>query len=327
MIEKLPNRDDKIYKEIENFEDYELSNCIAYEMAIRHSNVKKLLKQIKIPNYHDSSMSNEEQEKESNVKLMLADYGFGIFETFDSPNAGEITTSYTYKSGVDDYVGSVYTNKSNRKEVLEDRVKEGSNILHLDSLALNFARPELSLNYEHSFKVNINLSLPKDELIAFITKIKDDFDKDNSIVTTSFELLGKETLPADEIKDMPKKDLKKVYADMFFVYDYINYLEPIFCNSLEKLKSEMNNILKEINQRKDLDKYDKKSQIEEIKEEYKIDKKEFSKDKIKIGAERIIANDDLIIRASKVERYYKIMKQYIDELKYKELITNIKTSN
>ena len=34
-MNKLPQRDDLIYKEIEEFKDYELTNCIAYEMAIR----------------------------------------------------------------------------------------------------------------------------------------------------------------------------------------------------------------------------------------------------------------------------------------------------
>jgi len=31
----LPKRTDLIYKQIENFEDYEFTYCIAYEMAIR----------------------------------------------------------------------------------------------------------------------------------------------------------------------------------------------------------------------------------------------------------------------------------------------------
>ena len=37
-MNKLPQRDDLIYKEIEEFQDYELTNCIAYEMMIRTDN-------------------------------------------------------------------------------------------------------------------------------------------------------------------------------------------------------------------------------------------------------------------------------------------------
>ena len=34
--DKLPNRADEKYTRIENYEDYEFTHCIAYEMAIRN---------------------------------------------------------------------------------------------------------------------------------------------------------------------------------------------------------------------------------------------------------------------------------------------------
>lgn len=40
--DKLPNRADEKYTRIENYEDYEFTHCIAYEMAIRNEEVKKL---------------------------------------------------------------------------------------------------------------------------------------------------------------------------------------------------------------------------------------------------------------------------------------------
>ena len=40
---KLPKRKDPIYKEIEEFKDYEFTNCIAYEMAIRNKEVQKVI--------------------------------------------------------------------------------------------------------------------------------------------------------------------------------------------------------------------------------------------------------------------------------------------
>ena len=45
MIE-LPKRSDSIYKEIEAFEDYEFTNCIAYEMAIRNKEVINICNKI-----------------------------------------------------------------------------------------------------------------------------------------------------------------------------------------------------------------------------------------------------------------------------------------
>ena len=35
-MKHLPKRKNKVYKAIENFKDFELTNCIAYEMAIRN---------------------------------------------------------------------------------------------------------------------------------------------------------------------------------------------------------------------------------------------------------------------------------------------------
>jgi hypothetical protein len=40
-MDRLPQRDDLIYKEIEEFQDYELTNCVAYEMAIRNKEFEK----------------------------------------------------------------------------------------------------------------------------------------------------------------------------------------------------------------------------------------------------------------------------------------------
>lgn len=47
-------RDDKRYIEIENIKEYELTNCISFEMAIRNKNVQKsILELIAIKNFDD----------------------------------------------------------------------------------------------------------------------------------------------------------------------------------------------------------------------------------------------------------------------------------
>lgn len=43
-MNNLTQRSDLIYKEIEEFQEYELTECIAYEMAIRTYLVKQYLK-------------------------------------------------------------------------------------------------------------------------------------------------------------------------------------------------------------------------------------------------------------------------------------------
>ena len=58
--------------------------------------------------------------------------------------------------------------------------------------------------------------------MAYISKIKDDFDKNNSIIKTPLELLG-ETLEKSDNKKTPKKPKASVYADWFYIYDYWKY--------------------------------------------------------------------------------------------------------
>ena len=88
-------------------------------------------------------------------------------------------------------------------------------------ITTNFKR-ELKINNIPSIKIELNLNLPKEELIAYISKIKDDFDKDNSIIKTPLELLG-ETLEKSDNKKTPKKPKASVYADWFYIYDYWKY--------------------------------------------------------------------------------------------------------
>lgn len=75
-MDKLPQRDDLIYKEIQKFQNYELTNCIAYEMAIRNTEVKELLKEIILyPLYEFSPYEDKhielDEKLEKNFLLIL----------------------------------------------------------------------------------------------------------------------------------------------------------------------------------------------------------------------------------------------------------------
>jgi hypothetical protein len=64
-------------------------------------------------------------------------------------------------------------------------------------------------------KIALNLNLPKNEIIDFISKIKDNYDDKHSIIKTPLELFG-EKLEIG-LKDEKKKNK---WADLFFIYDY-----------------------------------------------------------------------------------------------------------
>jgi hypothetical protein len=88
-------------------------------------------------------------------------------------------------------------------------------------ITTNFKR-ELKINNTPSIKIELNPNLSKEELIAYISKIKDEYDKDNSIIKTPLELLG-ETLEKSDNRKTPKKPKASVYADWFYIYDYWKY--------------------------------------------------------------------------------------------------------
>lgn len=67
-------------------------------------------------------------------------------------------------------------------------------------------------------KILLNLSLPKEEILDFIKKIKNDYDANNSSIKNIFQLLGEEIdMSPQDIEDMSAKE----WADSFFIYDYI----------------------------------------------------------------------------------------------------------
>ena len=91
---------------------------------------------------------------------------------------------------------------------------EGSNSYEINKFFPNFKRPMKEFNQT---QVAFNMSLPKNEIIAYITRIKDDYDnKESSYKTLNQLLYGDDTRIEDKL-DHKEKDR---YADDFFIYDY-----------------------------------------------------------------------------------------------------------
>lgn len=250
-MDKLPQRDDLIYKEIEEFQDYELTNCVAYEMAIRNKEAAKklvILKRIETLKYKiiekTRARTNNYYSSYKKYPIIFKDI---IEEGLISRLKKEFGINYNYSEIEENPTGikfvrytSLYS-EAMRSELLSfDKkfrhktktnfiTKQGYIIEQIynkkreikSEISSNFKR-ELRINNTSSIKVELNPNLSKEELIAYISKIKDDFDKDNSIIKSSLELLG-ETLEKSDNKKIPKKPKASVYADWFYIYDYWKY--------------------------------------------------------------------------------------------------------
>lgn len=239
-MDNLPQRDDSNYKEIEEFQDYELTNCIAYEMAIRNENISALVNKYLKKRF----VFSYTEEKNDDIEL-LKNYGFTL-ETMLMTEilkilkedikvfSGLVSRNATYPNNIlknkinnNSYVyfekDSFFSESFDDKNTIVEKIDE-KNIdkNFISSIRFSFRRPQLKFKKNKIFNTEINLNLSKDELIAYISKIKDNFDKDNSIIKTPLELLG-ETLEKSDNKKTPKKPKASVYADWFYIYDYWKY--------------------------------------------------------------------------------------------------------
>lgn len=239
-MDELPQRDDLIYKEIEEFEDYELTDCVAYEMAIRNKNINALVNEYLKKEF--TFLYLEENNKD--IEL-LKEYGFNFEAMIKTQILGVL------KQDINLFSGKIRTNEVFNCDILKNRTNnnllvyfEKGNFFYesfndkdkiikkidkndinkdfISSLRCNFKRPKLYFQKNKIARIDINFNLPKEELIAYISKIKDDFDKDNSIIKTPLELLG-EILEKSDNKRTPKKPKASVYADWFYIYDYWKY--------------------------------------------------------------------------------------------------------
>jgi hypothetical protein len=223
-MDKLPQRSDLIYKEIEEFQDYELTNCIAYEMAIRNEDIKKLLHEI----FNQKLGCFQADGKQS---ILKSEYYLNCREV----EFYEITKSILDENKkIDLLLRTRYFSQlamSKRENYKIDltynefltlaNIKNGEKSKQI--IENKFSRPIFDMPNKLRCEIsNLNIAFPKGELIAYISKIKDEYDKDNSIIKTPLELLG-ETLEKSDNKKTPKKPKASVYSDWFYIYDYWKY--------------------------------------------------------------------------------------------------------
>ncbi len=188
----------------------------AFDIFFRNS----LFKQKEITGY-----LNEKDFENENLKEIYRQ-GFNQGKRFYTNNILDDLEYFIeyYLNNDDEFFNNIYIptllepfllDKNNCKAIIKEQKI-------LRKMKLPSSRPESNFNIQKSCLLEINLFLPKDELIAYISKIKDDFDKDNSIIKTPLELLG-ETLEKSDNKKTPKKPKALVYADWFYIYDYWKY--------------------------------------------------------------------------------------------------------
>ena len=389
-MRELPKRIDNMYKEIENFQDYEYTYCIAYEMAMRNEeiinkinlfntafpNIKEIINKINKTNLFNTTFPNnlESLAEDLKVNFYLSKdiiYEIPKFEEYIESkitleaieDGAEKLLKYLQSNNLLKYIPqfrrhvSKDLNNLTIEELLEyknffffygekDNIKYNCGIfndldlsivpkefllIQRDNIKQNgkidsnfFSRPKLHIpkDIDKTIDLRINPNLPKDELIAYISKIKDAYNNDNLIIKNSLELLGEELDKSEKMKSkaLPKDKVKrkKTMADAFYIYDTWKILEIHYAEKTKELKEKLEKEIQSIKNNLNYDKYDRKSKIDDAKTNNEFNLSNYTKVSLKTE----IASQ-LNISIDTVDKLHTLMIKYIDNLKYKELITGL----
>lgn len=193
---------------------------------------------------------------------------------------------------------------------------ENSNSFDLNKIFPNFKRPMREFNQT---QVAFNMSLPKDEIIAYISKIKDDYDKKNNSYKTLNQLLyGNDTRSEDKLEHKQKEK----YADDFFIYDYYTQSDEEHEKKLESIQKKLSQFhgMKVEKGRND---YQFIDYDEALIEEVPIDNlKRTTSISFNELSECFKSKKNIIhyLATKTIEERYNKIKEYIDGKKYKTLI-------
>ena len=385
---QMPSRSDEVYKNIEN--SYKHTYSLAYEMAIRNKDVKKILYALgylnnlktnilaitkqyykdkgsavaisekadathdssiekyieilisKYPNYltaelhhkyvsiglHRISTMIDEFEEELRIEYLIVPKNKKII----TPEANHILIQRAIYNSIDPKKYKWYPNyqQKNRYEYEEKEYSEYTVTMGVfeddDEFDVNVIRPTFNSHIvdKNISLVPINFTLPEEEILAFIKKIKEDMRKDGSIIKTPMELLGEELEKIEEakVKEYLPKTFKanlKVMANALFAYDVSHYLTQ----GKDKLVNKRDNLINKRDSEllpykkpgRRTEREDRKVQkIEKIYEE-EIQKYEKEIDKFnKTSIEKKVR-----VGETTLKRYIAFMDEYIGEKKYRKL--------
>ncbi len=382
---KLPQRYSYTYLSIENFQDYEYTNNLAYEMVRRNEEFKELTKKIFPEKSKDWSLEILKLGLDPRINIfqnesdIILDQGKNKRFFYESPLSHIINDIYdglnklivyyfdknqisvlvndndkynldSYEKVSDVALEEILQSPHNyyipclfnliKRDVRDKKMQQLCNEIPLRILEKDFlntlkqsdtkykytqlmprySKPELVFSQSDIVNIPINLNLQDEEIIAYISKAKEEYNKQILTTVHPLELLGKKldlAMEPKSAKKLPKdREKRKVaMADAFYVYDLYKILEPIFKTKQEEFRKKKESDIKKIKQSQEYDKDQKNSEIIQIKKDCKYAIIKYNKLLLEYKVSTI-SN----LSVDKVQIYYTLMKEYIDNLKYKDLI-------
>ena len=134
-------------------------------------------------------------------------------------------TNYEPNEAVNNHIDTIFTDPDYKENYIYEKGYisyqggyEGDNSFNINEVTPNFDKP---LRMFNTMKISINPSLPLNDILSFVKKVKEDYDKNNSF-KSFFELTVEKLIPSDDETTVNKtiSFSKQKWADMFYIYDY-----------------------------------------------------------------------------------------------------------
>lgn len=332
----LPKRTDNIYNEIENFELYEFTHCVVYEMATRNQLIKRKLNQCnrlrdirekltirymgkyfgKSEYFQKSEILSTKIKRCTELAVKLTEELIHKYLIY--PNSFEIKDTGIENTLLIEKILKNPLSKYSSWQIIDNGVQISQGIYkdkkHFDisTIRLNSKRRIYDTNQTN---ININMSLPAEELLAHIEHLK----RNAKQIKSPNSLLGKDTKEAIRTENYPKNPTAIKLANMFFVYDYVKakLKEHEYCKHLmeEEYKEKQNNVNKDLFYTRK----DKKMQLQLLLEEYEQNRFTTTVEDIFKDFDKPMEN--INFKGSSASNYYYSLKPYIEECRYSEFLT------
>ena len=249
----------------------------------------------------------------------------GMEETFKEPNHHEtdIELNQYMDKAIRESIRHAYDTSPRYKDnftfkdgyAIYQASYEDSKEYDINKIFPNFKR---SMKQFNQTQVAFNMSLPKDEIISYISKIKDDYDNKESSYKTLNQLLYEEDTRTEEKLEHNQQNR---YADDFFIYDYYTQCGENHENKLEIIQKKLSQYhgMKIENGRNDYTLIDYDEAIRKMQSKSTTSNSNSFDDLAAIfkGNKHII---HYIKTIQIIENRYESLKNAIDEKKYKKLI-------
>ena len=235
----------KFFRLLEKTMFYRRENGPIVSPSVREFNADLFYILEKISKYGEKELLDEmsyyDREREIQYGLDPLRDGYILFtksiqrEGYIIDNIGEVP-----EEEIGGWEGDEYIPIPNSLDEIREVIKGGYEGIFTatTSISPSFSRPILYSDQLESRRVSLelNLSLPLDELVAYLKHVKQDIERNPDIAAAPIELLGEKLQAADDISKMcitTKKGYELCFdgrkgatrtqkiADMFFIYDSV----------------------------------------------------------------------------------------------------------